>query len=101
MASLSPPTRHPRRTGLGAIIACPSSEGSIDRPIEQLEASSELSDPDGDALTITSLHAGTWITCTSGGDEVTVGPFPMEALRAALEEEHFAQRGSGAVRVER
>lgn len=40
----------------------------------------ELTDPDGDALTITSDAAGTWITCTSGGEEVTVGPFPSGAL---------------------
>lgn len=44
----------------------------------------ELTDPDGDALTITSDYAGTWITCSSGDDEVTVGPFPTGELRATL-----------------
>ena len=36
----------------------------------------ELSDVDGDALTIISQDNSTWITCTSGAEEVTVGPFP-------------------------
>jgi len=52
----------------------------------------ELSDRDGDAFTL-SIHGGSaWITCTSGRDEVTVGPFSPRLLRsvlgsAALEEE--------------
>ncbi|MDN5899629.1 MAG: hypothetical protein L0H74_06120 [Brachybacterium sp.] len=70
-------------------------------PAEELMTSAELSDPDGDALTITSDHAGTWITCSSGGDEVTVGPFPMGDLRAALAEERLAPARSRAVRVAR
>lgn len=44
----------------------------------------ELSDPDGDALTIFSDSAGTWITCSSGAEEVTVGPFPNGELSATL-----------------
>ncbi len=44
----------------------------------------ELTDPDGDALTISSDGAGIWITCTSGGEEVTVGPFPTGAVTAGL-----------------
>lgn len=44
----------------------------------------ELTDPDGDALTITSDSSGTWITCTSDAEEVTVGPFLADALSAAL-----------------
>ena len=44
----------------------------------------ELTDPDGDALTITSGGAGTWITCSSGDEEVTVGPFSTGALSAIL-----------------
>lgn len=47
----------------------------------------ELTDPDGDALTITTNitnTTGIWFTCTSDGDEVTVGPFPAESLKDAL-----------------
>lgn len=50
----------------------------------ELMDAAELTDPDGDALTITSDSAGTWITCSSGDDEVTVGPFPIGELRATL-----------------
>ncbi|WP_422115819.1 hypothetical protein [Brachybacterium sp. UNK5269] len=50
----------------------------------------ELTDPDGDALTISSDGAGTWITCTSDGEEVTVGPFPTGALKAVLAEARLA-----------
>lgn len=46
----------------------------------------ELTDPDGDALTITSDSAGVWITCTRYGEEVTVGPFPTGELRTSLAE---------------
>lgn len=46
----------------------------------------ELTDPDGDALTITSDSTGTWITCSSGREEVTVGPFPTGELSATLAE---------------
>lgn len=46
----------------------------------------ELTDPDGDALTITSDSAGIWITCSSGGEEVTVGPFLSGGLSDALAE---------------
>lgn len=44
----------------------------------------EMSDGDGDALTVISRDHHTWITCTSGSDEVTVGPFPTRLLRRAL-----------------
>jgi hypothetical protein len=50
----------------------------------------ELTDPDGDALTITSDSAGTWITCSSGIDEVTVGPFPTDALSTTLAQGHLS-----------
>lgn len=52
----------------------------------------ELTDPDGDALTITSDSAGTWITCSSGGEEVTVGPFPTDELSATLAEVRLTSR---------
>lgn len=45
---------------------------------------SEFTDRDGDALTIITNAEGTWITCTSVRDEVTVGPFLSEILRAPL-----------------
>ncbi|PWH05060.1 hypothetical protein DEO23_14770 [Brachybacterium endophyticum] len=41
----------------------------------------ELTDRDGDALTVTRDEGLTWITTTSGTDEVTVGPFDDESLR--------------------
>ena len=44
----------------------------------------ELSDPDGDGLTLTTLLGTAWLTCTTEGEEVTAGPFPVDALKAAL-----------------
>lgn len=44
----------------------------------------ELTDPDGDALTVTTDDGGIWLTCTTESDEVTVGPFPVASLRDAL-----------------
>ena len=44
----------------------------------------EMTDIDGDALTFITRDGSTWITCTSGADEVTVGPFPSRLLRGAL-----------------
>lgn len=46
----------------------------------------ELSDPDGDALTLTTDTDGIWITCTTGAAEVTVGPFLVASLLSALTE---------------
>lgn len=40
----------------------------------------ELSDPDQDALTVHHDGTGVWVTCTSGEQEVTVGPLNREAL---------------------
>lgn len=47
----------------------------------------EMTDIDGDALTFITRDGSTWITCTSGADEVTVGPFPAHLLRRALASE--------------
>lgn len=44
----------------------------------------ELTDVDGDALSVISRGDSTWITCTSGSDEVTVGPFPTHLVRSIL-----------------
>lgn len=44
----------------------------------------ELSDVDGDAVAITRQDDSTWITCTSGNEEVTVGPFSPSLLRSVL-----------------
>ena len=49
-------------------------------------ADAELTYPDGDALTLTTDAQGTWITCTTDGNEITVGPFPAAVLRQALRE---------------
>ncbi|MGP4916210.1 hypothetical protein ACTXJ9_10965 [Brachybacterium tyrofermentans] len=46
----------------------------------------ELTDIDGDALTITQRLDGTWITCTKGAEEVTIGPIPTDAIRHAFEQ---------------
>lgn len=40
----------------------------------------ELSDRDRDALTLHRDTAGIWVTCTSGDQEVTVGPLSGEAI---------------------
>lgn len=40
----------------------------------------ELSDPDQDALTVHDDDTGVWVTCTSGEQEVTVGPLARETL---------------------
>ena len=45
----------------------------------------ELTDTDGDALTITQRLDATWITCTKGAEEVTIGPVPTDAIRHAFE----------------
>ena len=45
---------------------------------------SEFTDRDGEALTITTNAEGTWITCTSARDEVTVGPFLSGILRVPV-----------------
>lgn len=47
----------------------------------------EMTDIDGDALTFITRDGSTWITCTSGTDEVTVGPFPTHLLSGALQKE--------------
>lgn len=47
----------------------------------------EMTDLDGDALTLITRDGNAWITCTSGADEVTVGPFPLRMLRRALQSE--------------
>lgn len=45
----------------------------------------ELSDPDQDALTVHHDDIGVWLTCTSGEQEVTVGPLDRETLVCWLE----------------
>ncbi|WP_394214002.1 hypothetical protein [Brachybacterium vulturis] len=44
----------------------------------------ELSDPDGDALTVMRGAEGIWITCAGGEAEATVGPLAAATLRDAL-----------------
>lgn len=56
----------------------------MNHPAAEPMNAAELTDRDGDALTITSDSAGIWITCTSNGEEVTVGPLPTGELRASL-----------------
>lgn len=44
----------------------------------------EVTDPDGDAFTVTMDAQGAWVTCTTIEDEVTFGPFPGASLVEAL-----------------
>lgn len=53
----------------------------------------ELSDPDGDALTVTTDTDGIWITCTAGDAEVTVGPLAAATLRDSLARLRDRERG--------
>lgn len=43
-----------------------------------------MTDPDGDALTIFREDEQIWITCTSGREEVTVGPLPSNIVSGSL-----------------
>lgn len=56
----------------------------------------ELSDHDGDALTITTRGTDVWITCTTERSEVTIGSIPRSALRDALADNPL---GSDVVRA--
>lgn len=40
----------------------------------------ELSDRDNESLTMHIDHEGVWVTCTSGGDELCVGPLSRTSL---------------------
>ena len=44
----------------------------------------EMTDVDGDALTIITRGSAAWITSTSGRDEVTVGPFHTRLVKSAI-----------------
>ena len=57
----------------------------------------EMSDVDGDALTIIRNGNRAWITCTSGRDEVTVGPFPAHLLRRTVLSGSDADGGSAVM----
>lgn len=57
----------------------------------------ELTDTDGDALTITQRLDGTWITCTKGAEEVTIGPIPTDAIRNAFEQQMGGDDMDGGV----
>lgn len=58
--------------------------GASVEPARRTMNSIEMTDRDGDALTVISQSDRTWITCTSGAEEVTVGPFPTPQLRTVL-----------------
>lgn len=45
----------------------------------------EMTDVDGDALTVIMRDGDAWITCSSGTEEVTVGPFPLHLIQRALQ----------------
>lgn len=59
-----------------ALLAVPGDEPALDVV--------EVTDPDGDALTVMRDGRGVWVTCTSAADEVTLGPFPVDTLEKAL-----------------
>lgn len=54
----------------------------------------ELTDVDGDALTIYIRDESTWITCTSGAEEVTVGPFPTHVVRSFVDRGFQVEAGT-------
>lgn len=54
----------------------------------------ELSDPDGEAATITRDTNGIWLTCTAGEAEVTVGPLPVASLISFLTESGHYERNT-------
>ncbi|HEX7350553.1 hypothetical protein [Brachybacterium sp.] len=71
-----PPDTSTQSSARFALMAMPGHE----MPVHAVEAT----DPDGDALTVTMDAQGVWVTCTSGDDEVTLGPFPATAMEEAL-----------------
>jgi hypothetical protein len=54
----------------------------------------ELTDGDGDALTIYIRGESTWITCTSGAEEVTVGPFATHVVRSFVDRGFEVEAGT-------
>ena len=54
----------------------------------------ELTDGDGDALTIYIRGESTWVTCTSGPEEVTVGPFPTHVVRSFVDRGFQVEAGT-------
>lgn len=44
----------------------------------------ELTDRDGDALAMHIDDSGAWVTCTSGAQEITIGPLAPELLERWL-----------------
>ncbi|MBK0330398.1 hypothetical protein I8D64_03165 [Brachybacterium sp. MASK1Z-5] len=44
----------------------------------------EMTDADGDSVTLQVREDGTWITCTTTDGEVTVGPLPTSVLQVAV-----------------
>lgn len=50
----------------------------------------ELSDRDHDALTMHLDISGVWVTCTSGDQEVTIGPLATETLSSWLASQAIA-----------
>lgn len=61
----------------------------------------ELTDVDGDALTIYIRDESTWITCTSGTEEVTVGPFPTHVVRSVVDRGFEVEGGTLSALVRR
>ena len=61
----------------------------------------ELTDVDGDALTIYIRDESTWITCTSGAEEVTVGPFPTHVVRSVVDRGFEVEGGTLSALVRR
>ena len=61
----------------------------------------ELTDVDGDALTIYIRDESTWITCTSGTEEVTVGPFPTQVVRSVVDRGFEVEGGTLSALVRR
>lgn len=71
--------------GVEASFGAPRSVDLVVMPDPGLSVEAvERTNPEGDALTFTRDSGGLWVTCTTRRDEVTVGPFPEEALAQML-----------------
>lgn len=79
----------PERTSPSSARSTPMAMPGHEPAVHAVEAT----DLDGDALTVTRDAQGVWVTCTSGADEVTVGPFPAGAIDTALRALAEASRG--------
>lgn len=75
--------------------------GRLALNLRRVMSNIELTDVDGDALTIYIRDESTWITCTSGAEEVTVGPFPTHVVRSVVDRGFEVEGGTLSALVRR